>query len=46
MDEGEYLRTFMRQLRKKLGDDAARPIYLITDSHVGYRFSSPQSLPA
>jgi two-component system KDP operon response regulator KdpE len=36
--ELEYLRTFVRQLRKKLEDDAARPQYLLTDSHVGYRF--------
>ena len=37
----EYLRTFVRQLRKKLGDDAASPRYLRTDSHVGYRFADP-----
>jgi two-component system KDP operon response regulator KdpE len=36
--ELEYLRTFVRQLRKKLGDDAASPRYLITDAQVGYRF--------
>ena len=36
--ELEYLRTFVRQLRKKLGDDAASPRYLLTDSQVGYRF--------
>jgi two-component system KDP operon response regulator KdpE len=36
--ELEYLRTFVRQLRKKLGDDAASPKYLLTDSQVGYRF--------
>jgi two-component system KDP operon response regulator KdpE len=34
----EYLRTFIRQLRKKLEDDAGSPKYLLTDSHVGYRF--------
>jgi two-component system KDP operon response regulator KdpE len=34
----EYLRTFVRQLRKKLEDDAARPQYLLTESHIGYRF--------
>ena len=37
-NELEYLRTFMRQLRKKLEDDAAHPTYLLTDSHIGYRF--------
>jgi two-component system KDP operon response regulator KdpE len=36
--ELEYLRTFMHQLRKKLEDDPARPQYLLTDNHVGYRF--------
>jgi DNA-binding response OmpR family regulator len=34
----------MRQLRKKLGDDAARPTYLLTDSHIGYRFISDENL--
>lgn len=34
----EYLRTFMRQLRKKLEADPSNPRYLLTDSHVGYRF--------
>jgi two-component system KDP operon response regulator KdpE len=43
-DQVEYLRTFMRQLRKKLGDDAARPTYLLTDSHIGYRFISDENL--
>jgi two-component system, OmpR family, KDP operon response regulator KdpE len=37
-NELEYLRTFMSQLRKKLEDDTARPKYLLTDSHLGYRF--------
>ena len=41
-DQVEYLRTFMRQLRRKLGDDAANPRYLRTDSHIGYRFNSPE----
>lgn len=38
--ELEYLRTFVRQLRKKLGDDASSPKYLATDSQIGYRFRS------
>ena len=41
----EYLRTFMRQLRKKLEDDAGNPKYLLTDSHVGYRFIDPAQAP-
>jgi two-component system, OmpR family, KDP operon response regulator KdpE len=40
-NELEYLRTFMRQLRKKLEDDAAHPVYLLTNSHIGYRFREP-----
>lgn len=38
-NELEYLRTFVRQLRKKLEDDPASPRYLLTDAYVGYRFS-------
>lgn len=37
--ELEYLRTFMRQLRKKIEDDPANPKLLLTDAHIGYRFS-------
>jgi two-component system, OmpR family, KDP operon response regulator KdpE len=37
-DEVEYLRTFMRQLRKKIEDDPAAPKYLLTDIQIGYRF--------
>ena len=40
-NELEYLRTFIRQLRKKLENDAANPEYLLTDSHIGYRFREP-----
>jgi len=35
----EYLRTFMYQLRRKLEDDPSKPQYLLTDSHIGYRFA-------
>jgi two-component system, OmpR family, KDP operon response regulator KdpE len=41
-DQLEYLRSFVRQLRKKLEDDPANPKYLLTDSHVGYRFIDPE----
>ena len=37
-NEVEYLRTYVRQLRKKLEDDAATPKYLLTDMTIGYRF--------
>jgi two-component system KDP operon response regulator KdpE len=34
----EYLRTFIYQLRKKLEDDPAHPVYLFTETWFGYRF--------
>jgi two-component system KDP operon response regulator KdpE len=37
----EYLRTLVRQLRKKLKDDGDNPKYVLTDSHVGYHFIDP-----
>jgi two-component system KDP operon response regulator KdpE len=37
-DEVEYLRTFIRQLRKKIEDDPGNPKYLLTDIQIGYRF--------
>jgi two-component system KDP operon response regulator KdpE len=41
-EEVEYLRTFVRQLRKKIEDDASNPVYLLTDVYVGYRFADAQ----
>ena len=43
-EEVEYLRTFVRQLRKKIEDDPAHPKYLLTDIYVGYRFADAQML--
>jgi len=40
-NELEYIRTFVRQLRKKLEDDPSRPQYLLTESYIGYRFRDP-----
>jgi len=37
-NELEYLRTYIRQLRKKLEGNPSSPEYLLTDSHIGYRF--------
>jgi two-component system KDP operon response regulator KdpE len=42
-EEVEYLRTFVRQLRKKIEDDASNPVYLLTDVYVGYRFADAQT---
>jgi two-component system KDP operon response regulator KdpE len=41
-EEVEYLRTFVRQLRKKIEDDPSSPMYLLTDVYVGYRFADAQ----
>jgi two-component system KDP operon response regulator KdpE len=40
-NERAYLRVLIGQLRKKLEDDAANPIYILTDSYIGYRFRQP-----
>ena len=37
-DHTEYLRVYMRQLRKKLEDDPERPRYILTEPGIGYRF--------
>jgi two-component system, OmpR family, KDP operon response regulator KdpE len=43
-EEVEYLRTFVRQLRKKIEDDPSNPVYLLTDVYVGYRFADAPML--
>lgn len=44
-DEINYLRTFMRALRKKVEDDPSSPKYLLTDPYVGYRFDDASLFP-
>ncbi|MBZ5597344.1 MAG: response regulator transcription factor [Acidobacteriia bacterium] len=47
--ELEYLRSYVRLLRKKIENDPAQPKYLVTEPWLGYRFcspSSPESLPS
>lgn len=34
----QILRVFIAQLRKKIEDDPAKPVFLITESGIGYRF--------
>ena len=36
-----HVRTFVKRLRRKLGDDAARPAYILTEHRVGYRMPAP-----
>ena len=40
INQSQYLRVFIAQLRKKIEDDPNRPEYLMTESGVGYRFMS------
>jgi two-component system KDP operon response regulator KdpE len=40
IDEHQYLRVYMGQLRQKLEADPARPRYLITEPGVGYRLAA------
>jgi two-component system KDP operon response regulator KdpE len=40
-EDVEYLRSYMRQLRKKIEDDPAQPKYLLTEPWLGYRFYNP-----
>ena len=37
----ERVRAFVKQLRAKLGDDAARPAYIFNERGVGYRMPKP-----
>ena len=44
--EVQYLKVFIRRLRRKLGDDADSPHYIQTEWGTGYRFASaPRQLP-
>ncbi len=43
INQSQYLRVFIAQIRKKIEDDPNRPQYLLTESGVGYRFISNQS---
>lgn len=38
IEQTQYLRVFVAQLRKKIEDNPARPTLLITESGIGYRF--------
>lgn len=39
IDQSQYLRVFIAQIRKKIEDDPNRPELLLTESGVGYRFT-------
>ncbi|HEX6330464.1 MAG TPA: response regulator transcription factor [Actinomycetota bacterium] len=37
-DQSHYVRVYVRQLRRKLGDDPGRPRFIVTESGLGYRW--------
>lgn len=39
IDQTQYLRVFIAQLRKKIEEDPSRPKLLLTESGIGYRFA-------
>jgi len=39
--DADRVRTFVKQLRRKLGDDPARPRYILNERGVGYRMAEP-----
>lgn len=38
INQSQYLRVFIAQLRKKIEEDANHPAHIVTESGVGYRF--------
>lgn len=42
INQSQYLRVFIAQLRKKIERDANRPEYIVTESGIGYRFISKE----
>ncbi len=38
INQSQYLRVFIAQLRKKIENDPNRPVFIVTESGVGYRF--------
>lgn len=44
-DDIQYLRVFVRKLRRRIEADPARPRYLLTELGVGYRLRTPDQLP-
>jgi two-component system KDP operon response regulator KdpE len=43
-EETEYLRVYVRYLRQKLEADSSKPVFILTEPGVGYRFVEPSQL--
>ena len=39
--DSELVRTYVKKLRRKLGDDAANPTYIVNERGLGYRMGRP-----
>ena len=46
VEQHEYLRVFIGQLRKKIESDPTHPRYIVTEPWVGYRFTPEDNSPA
>ena len=44
-DEGDYVRTYISRLRKKLEPEPDRPRYILTERGMGYRLINPVGSP-
>jgi two-component system, OmpR family, KDP operon response regulator KdpE len=42
-ENSQYLRVFIGQIRKKIEENLSRPVYLVTESGVGYRMMQKSS---
>ena len=45
-NELEYLRSYVRMLRKKIENEPSKPDYILTEPWVGYRFRNPSDQQA
>lgn len=43
-DEGDYVRTYVARLRKKLETDSQAPRYILSERGIGYRLASPSKI--
>ena len=41
--DARLVRAFVKKLRRKLGDDASSPAYILTEPRVGYRMAKASS---
>ncbi len=44
-EDSQYLRIFVRKLRRRIEPNPSRPRYLVTELGVGYRLRTPDQLP-